>query len=66
MGLCLGSQGGPKGVGVFLWARYLCTTPVPKPSALVAADMLWHPVVLQGYLTYTKLHLLRNLLWAYA
>ena len=24
VGLCLGSQGGPRGVGVFLWGRYPC------------------------------------------
>ena len=26
VGLCLGSKGGPRGVGVFLWARYPCRT----------------------------------------
>ena len=31
MGLCLGSLGVPKEVGVFLWARYPCR---PTPRAL--------------------------------
>ena len=25
VGLCLGSSGGPRGVGVLLWARYHCS-----------------------------------------
>ena len=29
VGLCLGSYGGPGGVGVFLWAKYPCT-PIPR------------------------------------
>ena len=27
VGLCIGSEGGPRGVGVFLWARYPCILP---------------------------------------
>ena len=30
VGLCLGSQGGPRGLGFLLWARYPCTASEPR------------------------------------
>ena len=67
VGLCLGSYGGPRGVGVFLWARYPCTPRTRHPVAFVLTfvdkknrSIQWHQDGDQGIPTLTPTSIRNN------
>jgi hypothetical protein len=49
VGICLGTYGGPRGVDVFLWARYPCSLPPARVAPRRVTSPIKRPTHLGAY-----------------